>query len=512
MRITKYIACLVLGAIFFTSCEVDYIENPNEPGVPPTSGLMSRVQKQLMNDTRDEWFSGRMALLWVQYWNQVNYTEEDRFLYRETVNKSGWDDLYANARDLKSIIDINTDPELKIDAALDAPNENQIAAARIMLAYIFQLATDIWGDIPYYSYGTNNQDFDALYGDEGVLTPQYARQKDIYVDLLKELDEAQAMIIEDANMINGDNIYNGDATKWKKFANSLRLRIANRIKDVEPDLAAEHIADALAQGVFESNEDNAVIYFENSALNGAPMYRAFYVENRTDFSPSYSFVELLKGNRGPFGMEDPRLPIYVAPNGDGFYYGVPMANSNDKVREYKHESLPGDVVLSPTYGEVYMEYSEVCFILSELNGWDQTLYEEGVRASMSKWDVESLDIEDYVNALPPASEETVMTQKYIALYMQPYEAWSEIRRTGYPTTLIKPGETYTVTTEYYNDEEVLDVMEQTFTFEPIVDLDVDVPTRVKYLLNEASVNSVNLEDAIVNMGGDEMDTPLWWME
>lgn len=512
MRIRKYLTFLVLGALLFSACEVDYLDDPNEPEVAPTAGLMSRVQKQLMNDTRDEWFSGRMSLLWVQYWNQVNYTEEDRFQYRETVNKGGWDDIYANARDLKSIIDINTDPELKIDAATEAPNDNQIAAARIMLAYIFQLATNVWGDIPYYSYGGDNADFNALSGDEDVLTPTYARQADIYADLLKELDEAQSMIIEDANMINGDNLYDGNAVQWKKFANSLRLRIANRIKGVAPDLANDHINDALAEGVFESNADNAVIYFENSALNGAPMYRAFYVENRTDFAPSYSFVELLKGNRGPFGTEDPRLPIYVAPNGDGFYYGVPLASGNGPVRTYVHESLPGDIVLSSTYGEVYMEYSEVCFILSELNGWDQTWYERGVEASMRKWGVDGTDIQSYLSNLPPASEENVMTQKYIALYMQPYEAWSDIRRTGYPTTLIKPNETYTVTTQFYNDEDQLETIDQEYTFDPIVDLSVDVPTRVSYLLNEASVNSANLEEAISNMGGDSMDIPLWWME
>ncbi len=512
MKIIKYIALLVLGTLLVTACEVDYEDNPNEPLAAPTSGLMSRVQKQLMNDTRDEWFSGRMSLLWVQYWNQVNYTEEDRFLYRETVNRAGWNDLYANARDLKSIIDINTDPVLKIDANTVAPNENQIAAARIMLAFVFQLATDVWGDVPYYSYGVDNPDFQALMGDseDEMLTPKYARQEDIYKDILKELDESQAMIIESANMIDGDNIYGGNATAWRRFANSLRLRVANRIKGVEPVLANQHITDALAKGVFESNGDNAAIAFENSALNGAPMYRAFYVENRTDFAPSYSFVELLKGNRGPFpGVEDPRLPIYVAPNRDNLYYGVPVANSNAKVRTYKWESLPGDLVLSSTYSEVYMEYSEVCFIRSELENWNQDWYQRGVEASMRKWKVEGADIAAYLGQLPAANEENVMTQKYLALYMQPYEAWSDIRRTGYPTTLITPGETYDVTTQFYKGGVLTDTL-QTFFYDPIVPL-TKAPARVKYVRNEESVNEANLKEAITNMGGNNMVTPMWWL-
>ena len=510
MNILKYLSILFLGLFLFSSCEVDYLDNPNQPVVAPTSGLMSRVQKQIMNDTRDEWFSGRMALLWVQYWNQVNYTEEDRFQYRETVNLAGWNDIYSNARDLKSIIDINIDPALKIDAATSAPNENQIAAARIMLAYIFQMATDTWGDIPYYSYGANNADFQALQGDMNKLTPKYARQQDIYTDLLKELDEAQSMILTDEVMIGGDNIYGGDAVKWKKFANSLRLRIANRIKHKLPDLASAHINDAIAEGVFESNLDNAAIAFENSALNGAPMYRAFYVENRTDFAPSYSLVELLKGNRGPFGIADPRLEIYVAPNRDGYYYGVPLANSNGNVRTYRWESLPGTKVLSSTYSEVFMEYSEVCFIMSELNGWDQIWYEKGVEASMKKWGVDGTDIISYMVNLPEADMENVLTQKYIALYMQPYEAWSEYRRTSFPKTFIRPGEQYTVRTLIKDATGVVQEDVRNYTFSPIVGIN-DIPFRVKYLLNEASVNKTSLDAAIQNMGGDAIDTKMWWM-
>jgi hypothetical protein len=512
MKLLKYFSIVLLGGLFFTSCEVDYLDDPNEPVVVPTSGLMSRVQKQFMDDTRDEWMSGRMSLLWMQYWNQVNYTEEDRFRFRETVNKAGWDDIYANALDIKSIIDINTNPELMVDASADAPNDNQIAAARIMLSFIFQFATDIWGDVPYYSYGSDNADFAALEGDDGNFSPVYASQQAIYEDLLKELDESVDMIDEGANMINGDNFFNGDAAKWKKFANSLRLRIANRIMGVNATLAQQHIDDAVDQGVFESNADNTGVSYAPSALNGAPMYKAYYVENRTDFAPSYSFVELLKGNRGPFGIEDPRLGIYVDPNDDGFYYGVPLASSNDKVASYKWESMPGEAVLSATYTEIYMEYSEVCFIMSELNGWDQTWYEAGVRASMEKWGVDPADITAYIGTLPAANEENVLTQKYIALYMQPYEAWSDYRRTGYPQTLIEPEVEYYVTTEYsVEDEDDLATRVDTFIFSPIVDLD-GPPARVKYLLNEANINEASLNDAISNMGGDAMDTPMWWME
>ncbi len=204
-------------------------------------------------------------------------------------------------------------------------------------------------------------------------------------------------------------------------------------------------------------------------------------------------------------MMDPRLPIFVAPNDDGEYLGVPLTEDNAIVGSFKWESLPGAPVLAANYTEMYMDYAEVCFIISENEGWDQTWYENGVRASMERWGVAAADIDTYVAGLPAASEETVMMQKYIALYMQPYDAWSEYRRTGYPNTLIKPNETYDYSWTFDGGNDTT----ATYTFTPIGGL-TDLPERNKYLLNEASVNGTNLSSAIESNGGNEQTTKLWW--
>jgi hypothetical protein len=500
LTILVLIGTLLSSSFFFTSCEVDYLSDPNKPEVVPTYGLMNRVQKRIMDDTRDEWFSGRQALLWIQYWNQVNYTEEDRYQYRETTNQGGWDDLYGNAQDLRDILLINDASEI--------PNPNEIAGARIMLCYIYSLAAEVWGDVPYYSYGSDNPDFQAnSMKDKGIFTPVYASQQEIYADILNELKESVAMI-DGPVFPNGDNFFGGEPDQWIKFANSLRLRIANRIKDVYPP-AVDIIAEVSAN-VMSSNADNAGVTYEANALNAAPMYRAFYVQNRTDFAPSFSFVELLKGNRGPFGA-DPRLGIFADENKDGFILGVPLTSANSEVVAFTWESLPGKKVLSLTYTEIYMEYAEVCFLLSENNGWDQDWYEKGVRASMERWGVDEAAIAEYINNLPAASEETVLTQKYIALYMQPYEAWSEYRRTGYPKTLIMPNETYDYSWQYLDSDGGVVDTTATYTFTPIGGL-TDLPARIKYLTNEASVNDVNVSNAAASIGGDEQSTKLWWAE
>lgn len=514
MKILKYYI-LVLFVAALTACDVEYYESPNAAAVVPTTGLINRVQKGLMDDTRDEWFSGRQALLWVQYWGQVNYTEEDRYQYRETVNEGAWDDLFMHAEDLKAIIDLNENEATKVDMQAYGPNENQIAVARIMLAYLFHKAVDVWGDIPYYSYGSDDPDFQALdlvVGD--VKYPAYASQDKVYADILKELDEAEAMITGDFVMA-GDNFFGGNAAQWKKFANSLRLRVANRIKVKNPTLANQHIADASAN-VMESNADNAgVEYTYDNNANSSPMYSAFYISNRSDFAPSNTFVELLKGDRGPFAV-DPRLDIYVQENSEGEFVGIPVGASRDTVASFKWESLPGKAIIgekvngtaippSPKYKEIYMEYSEVCFLLSENNNWDQTWYEDGVEASMLKWGVDEAVVAAYVAGLPAASEETVLTQKYIALYMQPYEAWAEYRRTGYPNTLAMPGQNYDVSVP--REDGSITIF--SYDFDPLVEL-TDLPDRVSYPRVEQNLNQANRDAAVESMGGDDMDTKLWW--
>lgn len=506
MKTLKYITLFFVGVLFF-ACDVDYYESPNNPRVAPTHGILNRVQKQFMNDTRDEWFSGRQMLIWVQYWNQVNYTEEDRFQYRETVNKAAWDDIYKNAQDLQDVIVLNTDEETKGEMeALYGPNENQISAARIMLVYVYLHALELWGDVPYASYGNDDATFQAnKLKTEGIDRPAYAKQAAIYADMLNELDEAEGSIITTDVMFENDYFFGGNAEQWKKFANSLRLRIANRIKDVHAG-AQTHIDDAIASGVMASNADNAGVKFEANAVNGAPMYRAFVVSARTDFAPSVQFVELLQGKRGPFGTEDPRLGIFVADNDDGFKVGVPLTSSNGIVGDFEWESMPGDAILDDDYTEYYMEYAEVCFIMSELNDWDQEWYEKGVRASLERWGAESAAITEYMDNLPDATEETVMMQKYIALYMQPMEAWSEYRRTGYPNTIVRPNTPYDYTWPTADGD-----MTEEYEFVPIGGL-TDVPARNKYPLNEAGINEDNVKAAASSIGGDKQDTKLWWAQ
>ncbi|MDC1106713.1 SusD/RagB family nutrient-binding outer membrane lipoprotein [Prolixibacteraceae bacterium] len=533
-------------ALFFASCSEKLTEtniNPNVPTSVPTTTLMVNAQYRLVDDIRDQWYSGRMALSWSQYWSQVNYTEEDRYQYRENSNASSWKSIYSDLMDLKTIAQLNTDPATKGSMSAYGKNDNQIAAARILTSWTFMLLTETYGPIPYDSYGSDDPSFQALQAKEGVLNPVYADPKDVYVDILKELRESADMIDESAVVFTaGDRIFGGDASKWKRLANSLILRGALRIQAAAPEIADPAIAAALASGIMTSEDDDALFRGENTAANASPFYKAFAVDNRTDFSVAKPFIDLLKGDVGPFAQVDPRLYYFAAPYtakatasagaaistgsfipkstdilGAGTYdpasyIGMPYGLESEytsKIGPTK-VSLP-NMPMQATFGNPFMDYAEVCFIQSELNGWDQAHYEAGVRASMKRWGVQDAAIDAYVAALPAASEETVLTQKYIALYMQPYNAWAEYRRTGYPKTLVLPG-----TVSFVDVDGIInaDELGKEYMFESLdANVTDDLPSRVRFASDEPLLNPAGYESGLELLGGstkDKMNTKLWW--
>lgn len=521
MKKIIYLTLTMFVAIGLNSCSDDlsnYNENPNEPDFVLTNTIFNGATKQYTDFMRNDFNSGRLTLPWMQYWGQNSYADEDRYLYRETSAESIYTNSYLVATEFKSIIDLNVDPATSEQVATVGNNNNQIAASRIMLSYIFHKLTDTFGDVPYYSYGSDNPNFQALNIDEN-LSPVFATQEEIYMDILKELREASDMIVESESVfISGDNIFQGDAVKWKKFANSLILRVANRLREVDPGTANQAINEAIAAGVFDSNADNAIQPYETADATASPFWIAFI--DRTDFAVAAPFVDLLKGETGSFGP-DPRLFEMAAPinasindiKNDDYeessdyedYIGVPYAFVQANSLPFISYSFPSSKVLRPDYGEVFMEYAEVAFILSEHNNWDQTQYENGVRASMERWGVASGEVDDFVSNLPAATEETVLNQKYVALYMQPHESWAEFRRTGFPSTLLLPGDEYILPPNQAAESEI-----DSYVFEPGVDINT-LPFRIAYPVVLQTLNGSNRADAVSGLeNGDTIFSPLFW--
>jgi len=521
--LSSVIGISTLSMISCTKDLADINKNPNAPEEVPSYAVFNGANRYLMNFTRDGWWMARMSMPWMQYSAQNNYVEEDKYQYRDAQTTNGWIYLYRSANSYKDIILMCENPETSSSMMAYGDLENQIAISRIMLAYTFDNLVSHFGPVPYWSYGDReNPKFQALNVEQYPLAA-YATEEEIYADLLKELKAAANQLnVNESGFNIGDNIYNGEAAKWKKFANSLRLRIANRIKHKFAGASAE-IQDAITSGVFTSNEDNAIHAFGSTDVEGNPLWQTFYTGTpRTDFWPGRSFVQLLKGETSNFGF-DPRLYKIAAPKGITFltynstgytnstnmndYIGVP--NALPRVETYYQ--APTNInffskeILSATRGEVLMEYSEVLFILSEINNWSQVHYQNAVRANMERVGISSTDINTFISRLPVANARNVLTQKYVSLFYNPDEAWNEYRRTGYPDTevLLMPGETA-----------VRPHDQSTYVFTPLQSGNVvatDLPARVRYPVTQQTLNGENWKAAVALLGGsDEIDKKLYF--
>lgn len=516
-----YIKAIVFATLIFAFSGCKDLEelnvDPNNPAKVSTATLMTGAEKKMMDFIYDNWFSGRQALLYPQYWAQRTYTEEDRYQIRESVNNSYFNHLYTVAGNLVRIEKLNSDSITQVEMAIYGNNENQIAAAKILKVWLMQVMVDTWGSIPY------SEAF--LLEDENILYPKYDDLNELYYKFIEELTTAVDMINEDEVVFtSGDHIYDGDPTLWKKFGNSLKCRLALRLSKVD-NKWKDYIAEAIASGVFTSNSDNAVFPYLNSSPNECFFYRGYFVDNRNDFSMAKPFVDLLKGQSdtlnnkpNPFGtIVDPRLQIYTTPR-SGKYIGLPYGLRSNQMSNPIRNAAPSfyanrPIAIDPNFAVPFMTYPELCFILSEYKNFDAEEYRNGVRASLEYWNslyvqlrqpkpeaipIKEADIITYVNAVSgTVNAEIVATQKYIHLYMQGTEAWSEYRRTGYPKTLLKPGENSAILYKYDDDGNI--ISQEIAKFDPLSETKGDIPARVKYPTNESTLNSKGFNAAVAKL-------------
>ncbi|PWG81995.1 SusD/RagB family nutrient-binding outer membrane lipoprotein [Pararcticibacter amylolyticus] len=507
--IYKTAAAALVLVTGLSSCKdlTDINTDPNKAAIVPTTTILLSAEKQLVDNLRGETFSLKGAMLFSQYYSQNIYTDQSRYSISAGDLNTFWSNSYKTLNNLEEIIQLNTSEQTKNVAAAGTAgtNANQIAISRILKSYIFQTLTDAFGSVPYQSYGNSDPDFEALQQIQENYTPAYASQEKIYTDILNELKAAGDTLLKTPSATTfgaSDIIYKGSNAKWAKFANSLRLRVATRIKTKLPQLSEQHFTDAVQKGVFSGNEDNAVFKYLPAAPNEAPLYRATVTANRKDYAVSHVLINVLKGETGPFNFADPRLSIYALPNARNEYigqpYGLPLSVAG--VNGPTDISLPGTAVNAADYGEVLMEYAEVAFLRSEHDNWNDASYRSGVQRSLEKWGVSADKVSEYLSKLPAANKENVLTQKYLALYMQGQEAWSEIRRTGYPLFLVKPGDLVWRRTT--------DTGVQEYRFEPL--FGNGIPKRLYYPLREQSVNRENYQQALAGQGQDNLETALWW--
>lgn len=484
MRTNRILAGLAAVALAWglAACDQDLAsinENPNAP----TDVSAELILPQAIQTATEQILGAGMTNLdgmglWAQHFAKIQYPNEDRYDLRAQTISAVWSSIYSTSlKDIQTII----------DKGEETGTDNHVAVGLVLKSWVFSVVTDLWGAVPYSEALT-------LGKEGGTATPKYDMQEDIYRGLLADLERAANLFDPDAKGFGAEDLlYGGDMEQWKKFANSLRLRLAIRISDADPALAKQHAEAAIAGGVFESNDDIAQLVYIGSPPNEHPFYENRVRAGRDDHAISKTMVDMLKS------LNDPRLPIYADPNeSDGEYVGMP--NGMNDGHEYKLNTISRIGKYwrgTPEAPAVILSYAEVLFLRAEAarRGWDAggtaaALYEEAIRASMKQYGIADAAINAYLAQPEVAydgSEERIAVQKWIALYGNGMEAYSEVRRTGYPA--LTPGEF----AENLNDGEI--------------------PARVEYPGTEQTTNGAALQAAITAQGGGmDYKTPMWWMK
>lgn len=486
-------AGVVASMMLASSCTKDFEDintDPNKPSNVSTGFLLTSAQKGLMDNTWDEWFNGRRGNQLAQYWSSNQYSSESRYQFRNEISNSYWALFYSGGStlggmsDLEEIIRLNT--EKPDDYVGFGDNGNQIAVAKALKAWTFQNLTDCWGPIPFS---------EALKGSE-VPSPKYDSQEQVYNGLLAMLNEANNDIDVNAAGPQGDKIYGGDMTKWKKFVNSLKMRVALRMADVNSAAASQAIQEAVAAGVFTSNADNALLVYGSAAPNNNPLNEDR--KTRNDFCASNVMVDALKA------LGDPRMGIYYEPavsSGEfvGEVYG--LSEENAALTPDDDISQRGAAVLAAEAPGIYLDYAQVQFMLAEavergyISGDAAAYYNAGVQASMEFWGItDGTAISSYLaqsnvdyatlKADGQSWKEIIGRQKWIALYMQGIQGWTEWRRLDFGILQLPADGPLNGT---------------------------GIPMRMQYPLDEQTLNGDNYNSAVELLGGpDELGTRLWW--
>ena len=398
------------------------------------------------------------------------------------------------------------------------------ALAQILKISAWHKATDMFGPIPYKEAG------------KGLITVPYDSQEEVYKSMFKELSDAIEVLTKYADngnsklLPNADAVYAGDVHKWVVYANSLMLRLAMRVYYADAALSKKYALQAVnhSYGVMKTKDDEAKM--ERGASLEFKNNLDVLINQYNECRMGSSMLAYLGG------YQDPRLPKYfntstvsqaVTVGTYGKYSGVPTGHDVSSNDAFRDSSRPAITSTTPTY---WMRASEVYFLLAEaalhgfaVGGTAESLYEKGIEMSFEENGIASSEVADYMSSglkpsaysfhltnpgvnvdVPAVTEATtawsgtdeeklekIMIQKWIALYPNGQEAWSEYRRTGYPKL-------HSVVTNYSNGE---------------IDSEVGI-RRMRFPTNKSTSaeDIANLESArkLLRGGLDKAGTRLWW--
>ncbi len=445
MRTIQKIKLTAVAAILFsaTSCKKNFLDVNVDPN-NPTKATVDLVLPTALGYTAYNMGNPYQVLggFWGQIWTQgptgSQFQAYDQYSITSSNFDRQWVNMYAGPlNDFKYII----------EEATKSGNKNYAAIGKIMQAYLFQVMTDLHGDIPFS---------EALQAGTGLTAPKFDSQQAVYDGLIKLVNDGLALIDENSTVHpgNDDFFYHGDMHQWRKFGNTLKLKIYLRQAYVRPAVAEAGIKAMYTAGAeFADQGDEAAVPFTNVTFNQHPLFA--HINSLGEFNILASQTSL----GSMLGLNDPRIDIFyrratAAPN-TGNHVGILQGNGrllpNPALLNDRQFSKPGAAVGGPGGGAarvILLSEAESYFLQAEAvaRGWGtgdaEQLYNDGIALSFLSWGLSIAQFSTYIGQAaidyPVAGTleqkiKAIIFQKWTSLCgSENLEAWTEWRRTGYP--------------------------------------------------------------------------------
>lgn len=457
--------------ISLISCQSDLTslnEDPKHPSVLPSENLFATAlfQSSYYMDTPSVNFNNYR--FFTQQWAETQYPQETQYdLVTRNQPRNHFNRMYVytlnNIRQAKL--------NLQSEANSDVTKANKLATLEIEEIFVWENLVDTYGDIPYT---------EALKVDE-IFSPRYDDAKTIYLDLINRIN----IVISTVNTSykgysKGDLVYYGNMSKWIKFANSIKLRLAMNLADEDPAFSKSTAESAIAAGVISSDDEAYKFTYDGGTFSN-PVFDNLVASERDDFIPSELVINTMSS------LSDPRMDVWFTKVG-GVYKGGVFGDLNDPVSNYSQLS---SFFKSATTESNLLSYSEVEFLRAEAaaRGYSvgdtaENLYNKAVTASMNENNVSSTATASYL-ALNPYNasnwKTSIGVQAWIAMFNKGLACWNFTRRLDAPTLVNPPKSNLS-----------------------------SVPYRMPYSDQEYVLNGANVNAAASKIGGDKATTKLFW--
>lgn len=517
MKRTIYFITLLCFVSSFFACDKGFDRENTDPiniiSASPDKLLAPALVNVLTgNLTRNRNFNNELMQV------TVTQSEDDftvfRYNFRPNIADYTWNIWYPELTNFRDIYEIASKPEYN--------NDSYKGISLVCEAWVFSLLTDTYGDVPFK---------EANKGKFGLVEPAFDSQKEIYTALLAKLEEANTLLtVNTAIDVASDPVYKGNIMLWRKFCNTLHLRLLLRLSG-KREVASTMIAkikemvdtNPSKYPVFTSNAESAVLKWNGTTTTTDPYTNPYAISLReNDFTiPSMCNFFILKLD----DWKDPRIDIGavyganarnrlgIAP-GSGGFIGIdsgyePGSKELRQAYFYSFGNSEFSLQKSALTG-IIMTYSELQFIMAEaaakgwISGSAETFYYTGIASTINYWvpnfntNIQDPVFTNYItnagigwdNSLQldattgDSKMERIHIQKYYSLFLTDFQQWFEHRRTGHPILPKGVG----------------------------LKNGGKMPVRMNYPVYVQSANPTNYSKAVANMGGDDMNTLVWWQK